>query len=234
MSHFYGIGVGPGDSELITLKAIRILETLDILVTPTTKSGSESLALSIAKPFLKESLIINERVFPMSLDSEVLTEAWDRVADEISEAVNNGKRVGFITLGDPMTYSTYIYLLIRLKGQIPLTTIPGITSYQGLSASVAIPLAEGDTPLVIAPCTMPLDKLKEIILNNDSVILMKLSKQFKEVLTFLIAEGLDDCSKLVSFATQKEEKIYQSLTEVDEPSISYFSTILINKRWRQG
>ena len=76
--------------------------------------------------------------------------------------------------------------------------------------------------------------LKNGLLNNDSVILMKLSKQFKEVLAFLIAEGLDDCSKLVSFATQKEEKIYQSLTEVDEPSISYFSTILINKRWRQG
>ena len=131
MSHFYGIGVGPGDSELITLKAVRILETLDILVTPTTKSGSESLALSIAKPFLKEGLVINERVFPMSLDSEVLTAAWDKVADEIREAVENGKRVGFITLGDPMTYSTYIYLLIRLKGQIPLTTIPGITSYQG-------------------------------------------------------------------------------------------------------
>ena len=117
---------------------------------------------------------------------------------------------------------------------IPLTTIPGITSYQGLSASVAIPLVEGDTPLVIAPCTLPIEKLKEIILSNDSVVLMKLSKQFKEVLAFLIEQGLDDCSKLVSFATQKEEKIYQSLTEVDEPSISYFSTILINKRWRRG
>jgi sirohydrochlorin cobaltochelatase len=233
MSHLYGIGVGPGDSELITLKAVRILETLDILVTPTTKCGSDSLALSIAKPFLKEDLVIYERVFPMSLDSEVLTEAWDKVADEIREAVLSGKRVGFITLGDPMTYSTYIYLLVRLKGHMPITTVPGITSYQGLSASVGIPLVEGDTPLVIAPCTLPLEKLKDIILNNDSVVLMKLSKQFKEVLAFLIEEGLDDCSKLVSFATQKDEKIYQSLSEVIEPSISYFSTILINKRWRQ-
>lgn len=233
MSHFFGIGVGPGDSELISIKAVRILESLDILVTPTTKCGSDSLALSIAKPFLKEDLVVYERVFPMSHDTKVLTEAWDRVADEIKMAVYSGKRVGFITLGDPMTYSTYIYLLFRLKDQIPLTTVPGITSYQGLSASVGIPLVEGDAPLVIVPCTLPLEQIKDFIRNNDSIVLMKLSKQFQEVLAFLMAEGLDGCSKLVSFATQREEKIYQSLNEVKEPSISYFSTILINKRWRR-
>lgn len=231
MSKFYGVGVGPGDPELLTLKACRTLKQIDILVTPHTKCGSDSLALSIAKPHLDTDLTVWERVFPMSTDPKVLEAAWDAVADEIQAAVLSGKSVGFITLGDPMTYSTYIYLLARLRGKVPTETQSGITSYQGLSAEVQIPLVEGDTPLVIVPCTAPMEDLKEMIRNNDSLVLMKLSKHFREIIDFLIAEGLEEHTSLVSFATQPEQRIYNSLKDIKEDKISYFSTILINKRW---
>ena len=108
MAKFYGIGTGPGDSSLLTVKAVDTLKNIDVLYTPEAKKGGDSLALSIVKKYLPEDLEIKSRHFPMSNDSFEKIQVWNDVSSEIVSDVKDGKDVGFITLGDPMIYSTYV------------------------------------------------------------------------------------------------------------------------------
>lgn len=231
MSKFYGIGVGPGDSSLLTLKAVETLKSIDILVTPNGKKGGESIAFNIVKEHLNPSIEIKERHFPMTSNEEELNKAWDSIAEEIEIDVKNGKKVGFITLGDPMVYSTYIYLLKRLINNIEVETIPGIASFLNIASSQNYPLVEGENPLIIVPCTMEEEKLDEILKNNTSLVLMKVYKNFKKVIDKIKKNNLEKYAVLVSNSSQDGEKVYKNITEISEDEISYFSTILINKGW---
>ena len=114
MAKFYGIGTGPGDSSLLTIKAVETLQNLDTLYTPEAKKGGESLALSIVSKYLPDGLEIKSRHFPMNFNDAEKILAWNQIADEIVEDVRAGKNVGFVTLGDPMIYSTYVYIMERL------------------------------------------------------------------------------------------------------------------------
>lgn len=231
MSKFYGIGVGPGDSSLLTLKAVETLKSIDILVTPNGKKGGESIAFNIVKEHLNPSIEIKERHFPMTSNEEELNKAWDSIAEEIEIDVKNGKKVGFITLGDPMVYSTYIYLLKRLINNVEVETIPGIASFLNIASSQNYPLVEGENPLVVVPCTMEEERLDEILKNNTSLVLMKVYKNFKKVIDKIKKNGLEKYAVLVSNSSQDGEKVYKNITEINEDEISYFSTILINKGW---
>lgn len=231
MSKFYGIGVGPGSSELLTIKAVKVLNDLDILITPKAKGDMKSVALKIADEHIGSNVEIRERVFPMSLIKEDMEDAWNEISAEIENEVLAGKKVGFITLGDPMVYSTYIYLLKRLESNIPVETIAGITSFQGIASGNNFPLVEGDAPLLIYPCTNEIDKIEQAILNNDSIVLMKVYKKFKEIIKLIEKHELKDYSILVSNASKETEKVYKDVTKIDEEKISYFSTIIINKGW---
>lgn len=231
MSKFYGIGVGPGDSTLLTIKAVNVLKEIDILVTPNGKKSGESVAFNIVKEHLNERIEIKERHFPMISDEKELNKAWDEIAKEIELDVKSGKKVGFITLGDPMVYSTYIYLLKRLLKKIEVETIPGITSFLNIASSQNYPLVEGDNPLIIVPCTMDEDKLSEILKNNESLVLMKVYKNFKNIISRIKENNLEKYAVLVSNSSQSGEKVYKNICDVREDEISYFSTILINKGW---
>lgn len=231
MSKFYGIGAGPGDSGLVTVKAVKILEKLDILYTPQAKKGGRSFAHEIVCEYLPSDLEVKERHFPMSFNQDELNEAWDSIAREIEEDVKAGKNVGFVTLGDPMVYSTYIYLLKRLT-HIETETIPGITSFLNIASTQNVPLVEGENPLVILPCTMELSELKEQIAKNNSLVLMKVYKNFKEVVAIIKDLGIEKHAILVSESGTKNEKVYKNILEIEsQEEISYFSTILINKGW---
>jgi precorrin-2/cobalt-factor-2 C20-methyltransferase len=234
--YFIGIGVGPGDPDLLTLKAIKALNSIDVLMSPKSKNGTPSLALSIVKSHLPQALDIRERLFPMVVERDVLHKAWEDVCIEIEQLVNEGKRVGFITLGDAMTYSTYSYLLKGLKGRVQIHTIPGITSYQSVASRVSTPLVEGDHPLVIVPCTMGFEKVKELIVAYPSLVLMKITSCFEELINFIIKEELEAYTYLVSLATQEGEQVITDLStlrvkDANTQKMSYFSTIVINKGW---
>ncbi|MCK8060509.1 MULTISPECIES: precorrin-2 C(20)-methyltransferase [unclassified Fusibacter] len=231
MSKFYGIGVGPGNPELLTIKAVNILKTVDVILVPTAKKGLESLALRIAKPYIKEGIRIEERTFPMVVDLEVKEKAWDSISSEIETWVKEGLRVAFLTLGDTMTYATYIYLLERLMGRIEIETVPGITSYQGVASSTNTPLVVDDMSMCVVSCNIPLEEIRRRVRTEDSLVLMKLSLQFKEIIAMLIEEGVAPFTRLVSHATQEEEVVYEDLSTITDERISYFSTIVINKRW---
>ena len=133
---FYGIGVGPGDPELLTMKAIKAIENADVLIAPKTEKKDGSVALSIAKPYLKKDIEIVYQVFPMVVNFET-TDAWQKNKEEILSLLQSGKNVVFLTLGDPMFYSTYIYVyrLLAAEKDINIETIPGVPAFCAIGSN---------------------------------------------------------------------------------------------------
>ncbi len=229
---FYGIGVGVGSSDAVTKSGIDVLQKLDVLYVPTAKSAdSFSVAHEIVRGYLKEGTLIKDRHFPMNYDTKDLQNAWNNIASEIESDVSAGKNVGFVTIGDPMVYSTYIYLLRILKDKVKIVTIPGITSFLDIASNNNFPLVEGEDALVVVPATMGLDKIKQYVKNENSVVLMKVYKNFDEIINLLIEEKLEKHSIVVSNSSKNEEKIYSNIKDIKKEDVSYFTTILINKKW---
>lgn len=230
MAKFYGIGTGPGDSSLVTVKAINTLKNIDILYTPEAKKGGDSLALSIVKEYVPDKVEIKSRHFPMSNHGNDKIEAWEDISKEIVSDVKSGKDVGFITLGDPMIYSTYVYVMERIMEDIEVETIPGISSFSNIASNQNFPLVMDTDPLVVIPCTMEEDKIDEALEKYDCIVLMKIYKKINLILDKLKKHNLIDYAILVSNSSQEREVVFTNLREeeIDE-KISYFSTILVNK-----
>ena len=230
MAKFYGIGTGPGDSTLVTIKAVNTIKMLDILYTPEPKKGGDSLALSIVKEYVPDTVEIKQRHFPMNNDSVEKMASWDAIAAEIKDDVKAGKEVGFITLGDPMIYSTYVYIMERLMDEIEVETIPGISSFSNIASNQNFPLVMDTDPLMVIPCTMEDEKIDAALQTYDCFVLMKVYKNFKEIVQKLEKYDLIDSAILVSNSSQEREVVYKDLRDVHlQEKISYFSTILVNR-----
>ena len=230
MAKFYGIGTGPGDSTLVTIKAVNTIKRLDILYTPEPKKGGDSLALSIVKEYVPDTVEIKQRHFPMNNDSIEKMASWDAIAAEIKDDVKAGKEVGFITLGDPMIYSTYVYIMERLMDEIEVETIPGISSFSNIASNQNFPLVMDTDPLMVIPCTMEEEKIDAALQTYDCFVLMKVYKNFKEIVQKLEKYDLIDSAILVSNSSQEREVVYKDLRDVHlQEKISYFSTILVNR-----
>ncbi len=142
MNHgtLYGIGIGPGDPELITLKAARLIGACPILFVPKARTAAESVALAIARPLVGPETQIRELVFPMTADAKELAEKWDAAALCVAEVLATGEDACFLTLGDPLLYSTYLYLLRALRKRLPelkAVTVPGIMAFGAVAAAAA-------------------------------------------------------------------------------------------------
>jgi len=176
---FYGVGIGPGDPELITLKAVKTLRSVSVVIAPFSRR--ESVALNIAQPYILGEVL--KLGFPMERDEKLLNMAWDANAKDIAMLLDEGKDVAFITLGDPMIYSTYIYVLHRLQGY-EIETIPGITSFTAAASKLGFPIAEGDAPFAVIPSYQE-DSLRAALDVYDSVVLMKISRDFDRIIDVL-------------------------------------------------
>lgn len=230
MAKFYGIGTGPGDSELLTVKAVHTLEKLDVLYTPEPKKGGSSLALKIVSPYLPERLAIKQRYFPMSYNKEEKQQAWERIAAEMKEDILAGKNTGFITLGDPMIYSTYSYLLELLKTEVETETITGISSFSYISSRIGWPLVMDEESLAVIPVTSGEDAIDQALSYFQTVILMKAASNMPMVLRLLDRHQLLEKAVLVSNASMAGEKITYGLNQLhDDEKLSYFSTIIVKK-----
>jgi len=171
----YGVGVGPGDPELLTLKAVKAIEKADVIIAPKTEKKEDSVALAIAKPYLKKDVKVIKLVFPMVFDQNELTDAWISNKDIILELLQAGKTVAFLTLGDPMFYSTFIYVYKLLeKSGHSIEIIPGITAFCAIGSKLGYPLAEGEEVLSIIPATASEEKIEQAMANADNVVLRKL------------------------------------------------------------
>ncbi|WP_251866375.1 cobalt-factor II C(20)-methyltransferase [Enterococcus malodoratus] len=230
MAKFYGVGTGPGASDLLTIRGKKIIETVDCLYTPEPKKGGKSLALQIVSPYLKEGLTIKQRHFPMVNDWDEKRNAWNEIAEEIISDVKKGLNVVFVTLGDPMVYSTYSYLLERMIDQIETETVPGISSFCQISNNLQIPLVIDEESYAVLPATANEETIRTALEQLSTVILMKVSIALPKVLKLLTELNLLEQTILVSDSSMASEKIVIGLNELSEQDhLSYFSTMIVYK-----
>ncbi len=230
----YALGIGPGASDLLTVRAARILGKLDVLYAPAGRKGGDSLALSIVREYLGEQTEIRCTHFPMSADSAEKEAVWDEVAAALAAETQAGKQVGFITLGDAMLFSTWVFLLQRLGRPDWLEIVPGVTSFAAIAARTQTPLAMEQQSLAVVSCTAPEDEIKQALANHDSLVLMKVYGRFARIKALLADAGLLDRALMMAEATLAGEQCWRQLAEVsDDQALPYFSTILVNKQWEK-
>lgn len=229
----YGIGIGPGDPELITLKGTRLISACRNLFVPKARTASESVALAIARPLVGPDARIEELVFPMTADREELAEKWDAAAARIAEVLTAGDDACFLTLGDPLLYSTYIYLLRALRSRLPdlkAVTIPGITAFGAAAALAEFPVGEGREPVTIVPAADDLTDVRRALTQGGTVVLMKIGKRLRELLDLLDGEGFLERSVFVSHVGMEAERIETDLRRLkaEGPEAGYLSIILVH------
>lgn len=229
----YGIGVGPGDPELLTLKAYRILQEVDIITAPCSKKGRSSLALEIVQKELDCQKRVVELLFPMTQDEDILMECWKSSAGRITALLQEGNDIAFITLGDPLLYSTYIYLLESLRaeeGSLEFETIPGITSISASSARLNQALTTGDEKLVVIPATYKIDRLEKLLRDHENIVLLKVARHYERIIRLLEKLRLLEKAVFISRCGQPEEIVVRDLTSLTGRKIDYLSMIIIRKR----
>ena len=233
---FYGVGVGPGDPELITLKGLNILKKADIIFAPKATIKGDSLARDIVEGLIsdKDKTEFIELEFPMTKDETELKKRYAVSARMIMDEIEAGKVVAYLTIGDPLLYSTYIYLLEALKTLAPaleIETIPGIAAYSALAASLNYSLAEKDARLAICPVPADMAELRETIKGHDTTIIMKVAKKLPEVARLLDDMNLTKGAIFGSRVGQENEKLIDGRTEPFEFSEKegYLSTIIVRK-----
>ena len=232
---FYGIGVGPGDPELLTMKAIHAMGTVDALIAPRTEKKEGSVALSIAEPYLKKDVEIVYQVFPMVRNFSDSPEAWEQNKEEIMGLLDSGKNVAFLTLGDPMFYSTYIYVYNLLKQEdVQIETIPGIPAFAAIGSELGYPIVEGDDILSVIPATADQDKIDRALAASDNVVLMKVYRNFGDIVELLERNGMEEQAVLVSRCGLPDEKRMTDLAIHREENLNYLSTILTRRRVSVG
>jgi precorrin-2 C20-methyltransferase len=227
---FYGVGVGPGDPELLTVKAVKVIQAADVIIAPQTEKKEDSTALTIAKPFLKADVAIVKMVFPMVFNHTALSAAWEDNKNTLLKLLAAGKKVIFLTLGDPMFYSTYIYIFQLLENcGYPIETIPGVPAFCAIGSKLGYPLAEGDDILSIIPATVPEEKLDRVLTMADNVVLMKVYKNCQQVVAKLQQHGLADHAVMISRCGLDDEQIVLDIKDIGEGKINYLSTILARR-----
>ena len=236
----YCIGCGPGDPDLLTLKAINIIKNADIIYTPTAREGKPSVALSIVERFLNKDTEIQQLVFPMIKDFNKLKENWKDNTKEITDSIRNGKRAIYLTVGDPSLYSTWIYIYREITNahkDIEVEVIPGITSIFSFSAEIKTPIGEGEEIIGIIPACYNLDRLKIAAQCCDTLVFLKDGRYFNSVLEILMESGFPGESEIFiaqdvstnSEALQKK-KLSELLRNPNENNDKYFSIMIAKKK----
>ena len=230
-----GIGVGPGDPELLTVKGARLLNNCRHLFVPKAKIKSESLALDIAKGYLNEKTEVYELIFPMLTDKEELERCWNESACRIAEVLKKGEDACFLTLGDAMLYSTYIYLIRALMEILPdveVETVPGVTAFSAVAALINFPVGEGKELVTIIPAADDLETIRKALKNKGTVVLMKIGIRLQGILDILEEEKVIDDAAFVAYAGQGKERVETNLRKLrsERPETGYLSTILVRTR----
>lgn len=226
----YGIGIGPGDPELMTLKAVRLIKEADLIALPQQGATKEITALEIVKQAV--DLTDKPLLFlpmPMTKDEQVLNSSHDQAAELICTQLQQGKNICFLTLGDPSIYSTYIYVHNRVlaaghKAQL----IAGITSFCAVAARLNSGLVEREQMLHVIPGTYNSEDFSYLDLPGTKVI-MKSGKSIGKLRDELYKRGLHMQSGMVECCGMKNERVYPTLENIDENS-NYFSLVVVKER----
>ncbi|MGB5968691.1 MAG: precorrin-2 C(20)-methyltransferase [Spirulinaceae cyanobacterium] len=229
----YGISVGTGDPELITLKALRLLKQVSVVAFPAGLHGKPGIAEQIIAPWLSPSQQKLPLVFPYTQEEDILTKAWQTAAQKVWHYLNLGQDVAFACEGDVSFYSTFTYLaqtLQQIAPQVAIETVPGVCSPLAAAHALGIPLTVRSQRLAVLPALYHPGELEEVIVWADVVVLLKVSSVYQQVWQILHKHKLLKSSWVIEKATFPDQVIYHNLEERSQLKLPYFSLLIVQVR----
>ncbi len=228
----YGIGVGPGDPDLIPVKAVKVLNRVDLIFAASSTKNHHSRAVEIARPHLPETARVRMLSFPMTKDPAARRESWRRHAVTIIAELRRGRDAAFITLGDCLTYATYGYILQaiqELAPEIRVVTIPGITSYQAAAARINLPLVEGEQSLLVLSGAEGGDNLRQACSCAENVVIMKAYRNTEDIVDALEEAGMLSASVAVANLGMEDEKVIRDVASLARRRPGYWTLVIAKK-----
>lgn len=228
-----GVGVGPGDPELLTLKALRLIQEADVIAYPAAKAGN-GVALAAARPHVRGDQQLLPMVYPITASPDadlpsypqVMSAFYDESAEQLAALLDAGKNVCVLCEGDPFFYGSFIYWHARLKDRYDITVTPGVSSVMAGPAALGIPLVLRRDTVTIIPGTLPAEELTRRLAAADAAVVMKLGRTFSKVRAALDAAGVLERAWYVERASQGAERTLRA-ADVDPASVPYFSIIVL-------
>ena len=224
LGKLYGLGIGPGDPELLTLKAHRILTTVPVIAYPTLESG-KVLARAIVSDFIRPEQIEIPMPLPFSVERSSQPH-YDIAAENIAEQLNLGRDVAVLCVGDPMLYGTFMYIFNRLCDRFSIEVVPGISSVMASAAMLGVPITYRNDVFSIMPATLEAEILRDRLVFIDAAAIIKLGRHFAKVRDILDELGLLERALYIERATLPNQQIIP-ITEIAPEAVTYWSLILI-------
>ncbi len=229
----YGVGLGPGDPELVTVKAARLIGAADVVAFHAARHG-RSVARALAEPYLREGQVEELLVYPVTTEGTdhpggyqgAIDEFYEAAAARLAAHLDAGRDVVVLAEGDPFFYGSYMHMHKRLAHRYPTEVVPGVTSVSGAAAVTGRPLVERDEVLTVLPGTLPVERLAEELATTDSAVVMKLGRTFGAVREAFEAAGVLDRALYVERATTDRQRTLP-LADVDPATVPYFSLALL-------
>jgi precorrin-2 C20-methyltransferase/precorrin-3B C17-methyltransferase len=229
----WGVGLGPGDPELVTVKAARVIGEADVVAYHSARHG-RSIARTIAEPYLRPGQIEEHLVYPVTTETTdhpggyagAMEDFYREAADRIACHLDAGLDVALLAEGDPLFYSSYMHMHTRLTSRFDAVIVPGVTSVSAASAATGTPLVQGDEVLTILPGTLPPDELRRRLADTDAAVILKLGRSYPAVREALSAAGRLDEAFYVERASTPAQKVIPA-ADVDDATVPYFSLAML-------
>jgi precorrin-2/cobalt-factor-2 C20-methyltransferase len=228
----YGVGVGPGDPELVTLKAARILTQVPVIFVPKKLEESTSNARSIIANLITGKQEVVELVLPMLKDKEQLTFHWQQAADNIWSHLASGKDCAFANLGDPLLYGSFIYIMDTLRQKHPeldVEIIPGVSSITAAAANALLPLAVDDDKIAILSGQYEDNFIKETLGSFNTVVFLKIHKTFTHLVEILTELNMIEKCVYVKRSNMQNQEIITDLHKLRGKKLDYFSILIVRR-----
>ena len=232
----YGIGVGPGDPGLITLRAVEVLRRVPVVFAARSTKNHYSLALNVVQGFLSPSVRVERLGFPMTREAAALERAWQDNARKVLAVLETGRDAAFLTIGDPLTYSTYGYLLGALREmapQVPVETIPGVTAYHAAAARLNLPLVESRQSLLVVSGVNQPEEIEHLLSCGDTVVIMKTYRNYDRIVEALAELPPASRTYTVSCCGLPDERIQEDARRLQGQKMPYLSLVIV-KGAREG
>jgi len=233
LGKLYGVGVGPGDPELVTFKAAKIISQVDVIFASAQKRSGRSLALEIASRFIPEGAEVDKLYFPHTFEG-VENGLSHRVnAEKVLEVLGRPASAAFLTVGDPMTYSTFTYLLsavLKFCPETPVEVVPGVTSFAAAAAAATTPLVEGNESLALVSGVRGTERVEEALGFSENIVILKPYRRTDELCDLLASRNLEESTIFSSECSRESAATSRGLSDARKKPHRYMSLFLVKNR----